>query len=136
MRRSRHILFCFSSIFMISSSTSVVAEDASQSYSISEKQITLWDIEAENNVIYDLPKDPQKEIKGKSKNINGEWTQLDSTDEVTKYHVGSVKAPKENKKSSIVDVPSTRLYRLYNPNSGEHFYTSNPIECQMIMQAG
>ena len=28
------------------------------------------------------------------------------------------------------------MYRLYNPNSGEHFYTSSPVERQAVIDAG
>ena len=28
------------------------------------------------------------------------------------------------------------MYRLYNPNSGEHFYTASPVERQAVIDAG
>ena len=34
------------------------------------------------------------------------------------------------------DVATQVMYRLYNPNSGEHFYTSSPVERQAVIDAG
>lgn len=33
-------------------------------------------------------------------------------------------------------VSTETMYRLYNPNSGEHFYTSSPVERQAVIDAG
>ena len=33
-------------------------------------------------------------------------------------------------------VATETMYRLYNPNSGEHFYTSSPVERQAVIDAG
>ncbi|HJI99788.1 MAG TPA: hypothetical protein OIM11_01305 [Coriobacteriaceae bacterium] len=33
-------------------------------------------------------------------------------------------------------VSTETMYRLYNPNSGEHFYTSSPVERQAVIEAG
>ena len=33
-------------------------------------------------------------------------------------------------------VGTETMYRLYNPNSGEHFYTSSPVERQAVIDAG
>ena len=33
-------------------------------------------------------------------------------------------------------VGTQAMYRLYNPNSGEHFYTSSPVERQAVIDAG
>lgn len=30
----------------------------------------------------------------------------------------------------------SQMYRLYNPNSGEHFYTANTLERDNVMSAG
>ena len=39
--------------------------------------------------------------------------------------------------SSSLGQPSIEtMYRLYNPNSGEHFYTSSPVERQAVIDAG
>lgn len=35
-----------------------------------------------------------------------------------------------------VQVKKKALYRLYNPNSGEHFYTANPTERDKVKKAG
>lgn len=38
--------------------------------------------------------------------------------------------------SSRVNAATKDMYRLYNPNSGEHFYTANPAERDNIKKAG
>ena len=35
-----------------------------------------------------------------------------------------------------LDMPTTPMYRLYNPNSGEHFYTGSLEEREMLITAG
>ena len=36
----------------------------------------------------------------------------------------------------LVAVTTQDMYRLYNPNSGEHFYTANPAEREMLKKVG
>ena len=36
----------------------------------------------------------------------------------------------------VVEEPTGTMYRLYNPNSGEHFYTSSFDECMQVVSAG
>ena len=38
--------------------------------------------------------------------------------------------------SSVLADTTNAMYRLYNPNSGEHFYTANFVEAKNIINAG
>lgn len=38
--------------------------------------------------------------------------------------------------ANSTDAEAAEMYRLYNPNSGEHFYTANPTEKSKVQSAG
>jgi len=63
--------------------------------------------------------------------ISESWSDTFITDEI---HVDLTKTGvKEEKKA---DVSGIEMYRLYNPNSGEHFYTSSTEEKSVLVNAG
>jgi len=63
--------------------------------------------------------------------IPEDWKDILRTDEI---HVDLTKTGvKEEKKA---DVSGIEMYRLYNPNSGEHFYTSSTEEKSVLVNAG
>ena len=39
-------------------------------------------------------------------------------------------------KAAHADESAVKMNRLYNPNSGEHFYTASPVEKVSLMDAG
>ena len=41
-----------------------------------------------------------------------------------------------SKMSTFAAVPTNAMYRMYNPNSGEHFYTANSNEASSLINAG
>lgn len=61
------------------------------------------------------------------------WSKLiDAHPEATKL----VTAPQGQQFAVWVDVDPNTLFRLYNPNSGEHFYTQDVIEQRGLINAG
>lgn len=117
----------------VSTSTSVsISSDISSSTSTttSESQTSLWDIEEDNKVQYDSAEDKQKQSTPDTAIINGEMVQLDPPEKATKYDADTTLAPKEelqqgHQRSARAAMQTVAMYRLYNPNSGEHFYTGN-----------
>ena len=45
-------------------------------------------------------------------------------------------APMSRAAMARANVSSAKMYRLYNPNSGEHFYTANAAERDKVKKAG
>jgi hypothetical protein len=93
---------------------------------------------------------PNIKVRADELNVKGGYGSVPGSSEVTKYDSDQV-APnpntgkdddKGNTSNSDKDKPSNgetqklTMYRLYNPNSGEHFYTSDPEERKNVVAAG
>lgn len=64
--------------------------------------------------------------------VNGEVVQLEPPHKEGQTEANETQAPKEeliqgNARSFRAAAASVPMYRLYNPNSGEHFYTKRPV---------
>lgn len=88
----------------------------------------------------------QKELSSKSSNSDDKETiaKLQEDIEILKRQVekqdsnsASIKALQDeiNKLNAIIN-GSVEMYRLYNPNSGEHFYTSSADERNRLVESG
>ena len=70
---------------------------------------------------------------------DGDWSQYDAanypyTTDVTKYEASDVPWNEQIKVNHASEVEE--LYRLYNPNSGEHFYTKRSAERDDLVRVG
>ena len=70
---------------------------------------------------------------------DGDWSQYDAanypyTTDVTKYEASDVQWNEQIKVNHASE--AEELYRLYNPNSGEHFYTKRSTERDDLVRVG
>ncbi|MDT2523280.1 C39 family peptidase [Enterococcus raffinosus] len=73
--------------------------------------------------------------------VNGEVVQLEPPHKEGQTEANETQAPKEeliqgNARSFKVAAASVPMYRLYNPNSGEHFYTKTTSERDHLRSVG
>ena len=157
MRKKSFLFVCLLALSAVAAPAIVLAEgldqtsstvesteempSSSTAESTSESQTTLWDIEDDNHVQYDSDADRQKITEPETAVINGQVVQLDPPEKATKYDADTTEAPKEKlqqglQRSDRSVVQTIPMYRLYNPNSGEHFYTGNGIERDKVRDAG
>ncbi|MGF2943215.1 C39 family peptidase [Enterococcus xiangfangensis] len=77
--------------------------------------------------------------------INGEQVVLEPPVKAGKAEADATQAPKEELREGFASrarsarsasVQTIPMYRLYNPNSGEHFYTGNAAERDKVQKAG
>lgn len=130
-----------SSMPVVQNTKEIQSSITPESSSDKQSQTSLWDIENENQVKYDNDEEKQKQSIPETAIINGEVVQLDPPEKATKYDADTTEAPKEElqqgyQRSARAAVQSIAMYRLYNPNSGEHFYTGNTVERDNVRKAG
>jgi len=135
-----------------------IQSSANPTMTVSSSQTTLWDIENENQVKYDrdnqttdssssaaTPSPNQESTTNSGEEtrtavVNGEQVTLEPPVKAGKDEADATQAPKEELQEgfsrSARSVQSNPMYRLYNPNSGEHFYTGNATERDKVKKAG
>lgn len=136
-----------------------IQSSATETATVSSSQTTLWDIESENQVKYDrndqstdssssaaIPSPNQESTASTDEEtrttvVNGEQVTLEPPVKAGKDEADATQAPKEElqqgyQRSARAAMQTVAMYRLYNPNSGEHFYTGNVAERDKVRKAG
>lgn len=85
----------------------------------------------------------QQEPQSQTAVINGQEVQLEAPKKSTQDEASTTQAPKEELQNdgqrsqrSARSIAQLAMYRLYNPNSGEHFYTRDTNERDHLRKVG
>ena len=107
--------------------TNLVVDLSGWAYKGAVDKVAIWVTEANKSTSYNGVITVYDYCKMTS--LTGQ-TQLDLGKDTSKPSISPVEPPEKPVVSTAI------MYRLYNPNSGEHFYTGSVVERQNLVDAG
>lgn len=141
------LLISLTILSVFSTSTAIKAEEATQEQSPIESGDSSTSASENNNTIFSSnSSEPngqniENSIEKQTAVVNGEVVELEPPVKEGQAEANATEAPKEdlvqgNARSFRAAASSIPMYRLYNPNSGEHFYTKTVSERDHLRSVG
>ncbi|MDT2472308.1 C39 family peptidase, partial [Enterococcus avium] len=141
------LLISLTILSVFSASTAIKAEEATQEQSPIESGDSSTSASENNNTIFSSnSSEPngqniENSIEKQTAVVNGEVVELEPPVKEGQAEANATEAPKEelvqgNARSFRAAASSIPMYRLYNPNSGEHFYTKTVSERDHLRSVG
>lgn len=141
------LLISLTILSVFSTSTAIKAEEATQEQSPIESGDSSTSASENNNTIFSSnSSEPngqniENSIEKQTVVVNGEVVELEPPVKEGQAEANATEAPKEdlvqgNARSFRAAASSIPMYRLYNPNSGEHFYTKTVSERDHLRSVG
>lgn len=141
------LLISLTILSVFSTSTAIKAEEATQEQSPIESGDSSTSASENNNTIFSSnSSEPngqniENSIEKQTAVVNGEVVELEPPIKEGQAEANATEAPKEdlvqgNARSFRAAASSIPMYRLYNPNSGEHFYTKTVSERDHLRSVG
>lgn len=141
------LLISLTILSVFSASTAIKAEEATQEQSPIESGDSSTSASENNNTIFSSnSSEPngqniENSIEKQTAVVNGEVVELEPPIKEGQAEANATEAPKEdlvqgNARSFRAAASSIPMYRLYNPNSGEHFYTKTVSERDHLKKVG
>lgn len=141
------LLISLTILSVFSASTAIKAEEATQEQSPIESGDSSTSASENNNTIFSSnSSEPngqniENSIEKQTAVVNGEVVELEPPIKEGQAEANATEAPKEdlvqgNARSFRAAASSIPMYRLYNPNSGEHFYTKTVSERDHLRSVG
>lgn len=149
--KKRVLLVCLVTLSAFAAPTVIQAEDAAQT-SLSEipsapsesdtSESAIQPAEGESTVqSAPASQEPETAAETQTAVVNGEVVEVEPPHKDGQDEANATQAPKEelregNARSFRAAAASVPMYRLYNPNSGEHFYTKTTSERDHLRSVG
>lgn len=141
------LLISLTILSVFSTSTAIKAEEATQEQSPIESGDSSTSASENNNTIFSSNSSElngqniENSIEKQTVVVNGEVVELEPPVKEGQAEANATEAPKEdlvqgNARSFRAAASSIPMYRLYNPNSGEHFYTKTVSERDHLRSVG
>ena len=141
------LLISLTILSVFSASTAIKAEEATQEQSPIESGDSSTSASENNNTIFSSNSSElngqniENSIEKQTAVVNGEVVELEPPIKEGQAEANATEAPKEdlvqgNARSFRAAASSIPMYRLYNPNSGEHFYTKTVSERDHLRSVG
>ncbi len=141
------LLISLTILSVFSTSTAIKAEEATQEQSPIESGDSSTSASENNNTIFSSNSSElngqniENSIEKQTAVVNGEVVELEPPVKEGQAEANATEAPKEdlvqgNARSFRAAASSIPMYRLYNPNSGEHFYTKTVSERDHLRSVG
>ena len=141
------LLISLTILSVFSASTAIKAEEATQEQSPIESGDSSTSASENNNTIFSSNSSElngqniENSIEKQTVVVNGEVVELEPPVKEGQAEANATEAPKEelvqgNARSFRAAASSIPMYRLYNPNSGEHFYTKTVSERDHLRSVG
>lgn len=141
------LLISLTILSVFSTSTAIKAEEATQEQSPIESGDSSTSASENNNTIFSSNSSElngqniENSIEKQTVVVNGEVVELEPPVKEGQAEANATEASKEdlvqgNARSFRAAASSIPMYRLYNPNSGEHFYTKTVSERDHLRSVG